>query len=245
MKSLNFPIATLSTLLLTLSASLPPASAETLVEIRFDDADTDGTHYHDASGNGRDLTIHGPAVQSDDVPFPKEEAGEGNRSFLNAQGDLGGFGGGLANVSNLRLDTNQAFTIEGWVRWHRGAGGLCRITGPNLVIWLSWTAQGKVYVTHGSFTVVNTGIRLPSNEWTHLAYTFGDGQFTLYLNGEEQVTGEVTADDIAALSSSISTIHLFETDGVLYGGVDDFRLSDRALKPKELGFHGPLGRSAR
>jgi len=222
--------------------ALSGALGETLLEYRFDEPDSDRLTYVDSSGNGRELRLYDEMEQMDDNPFAEQlpKLNGKDKSIHNVRPKLTNDGADVIGAEAIRLDTNGEFTIEGWVRWEGGAGGLCRIHGPQLMLWLAWDSAGKVYITCGKGRVVDANAKLTANEWTHLAYVSKKDRFLVYVNGEEVAAGPLEAEEPGYLAERLTKVVLFEADGALIGGVDDFRLSDVALTPDQLGFHRPF-----
>lgn len=104
----------------------------------------------------------------------------------------------------------------------------------NIAFELSASRQVRLY-WDGSPDISSTGCILPKSQWTHIAITRSGNEAKFYMNGELKYTYTGT------LSNRTSTAKIRLGDnyrggtGVSYMGyMNDFRLYDHALSPKEV-----------
>jgi large repetitive protein len=75
---------------------------------------------------------------------------------------------------------------------------------------------------------------LAAGEWSHIAFTYGNGSFILYINGESDceraLTGNVATGSADILMGSEPQTFLYGLDGAL----DDVRIYNRALSVDEI-----------
>ncbi len=230
------------------------ARAATLIEYRFDDRLTP-SRIVDMSGNdhnasfNRDVSIHASYPFSTTFPelAPSDKSG---RARYNAQ-----FSGAVTNVSTIDISANNQFTMEGWVYLE----GFARYGSPQVTyggtLWsiasedggtsrfaLRYTNDGTVEATFNSKSqdggqrTFNTGVQLALGVWTHIAYVKTTTAVQVYINGvgyNYSVPG-ITSRLLPAELSGITVA------ANIYGRFDDFRFSDVALAPEELGFYAPF-----
>jgi len=144
--------------------------------------------------------------------------------------------------------------MEGWVNLQ----GIAEVDGTPTggILWnprssvggtssflLGYTSEG---IVRGEFNSRSQpgGIRhllteftLPMNTWTHLAYVKDSMDVKLYINGEQVV--RLIESGITSRGMPISLTALTVAQNI-YGFFDDFRFSDEALAPNELGYFKPF-----
>lgn len=130
---------------------------------------------------------------------------------------------------NNATDSNTEYIVS----YNTATGGTA---GHNIGFGLY---TGKISIWHGG-SVNSYATALTSNVWYHIAAVVTSSSYTLYLNGNEIVSGSTAQSDV---SSQFLTLGARSSDagggatGALYffnGYMNDFRLYDHALSVKEV-----------
>lgn len=243
---------------LSLAAGL---QAATVIEYRFDSQTRpDGTYslFGDSSGNGYDLKYNGLiAAAVGNFPFsntyPQLAATDSSARNNTTNSVRSGVIQGITGATDWQ--TNNSFTLEGWVNvyqivtvsgtpqpgllWALNGGGGSDPSrfqlryNADLTVSAWWFSKG----ISAQNTVLTSTQTISLNQWTHLAYVY-DGslkKLTLYINGA------VAASQTGLTTSLPATLNSNSAAGVSLGAnYDDFRLSNTALSPEELGYHAPF-----
>lgn len=239
--------------------------AATLIEFNFDNPQTadDRTSYTDQSGNGHTVNFNRVSSKYNRYPFstshPELNGFDYSGRTRYHLGENQGTNGTVSNLGSINLNLGlKEFTMEGWVYledfalinniavggtlWSIGAKVSNSGTNATSVFNLTYTSNGIVEgrfnaQSQGGGTIVfNTGIQLELNSWTHLAYVKHRSSVDIYINGSLVLT----ATDAVIARSLPETLSSISIASNIYGAFDDFRLSDKALLPSELGYHTPF-----
>ena len=229
------------------------AQGATLIEYNFD-TQIDSESYADQSGNGYDLIFNRNVSISANYPFatshpelaPVDRSG---RTRYNATTT-----GEVSGATSINLNTTQTFTMEGWIYLEGFAtisdspqGGrlwaVASSTGGTSRFALQYNSSGQIQATFnsrsqaGGTRTINTGVTLDLNEWVHLAYVKTASAVLIYMNGALIETYSEASITNRALPTSLDSISVASN---IYGYFDDFRFSNTALSPEELGYYTPF-----
>ena len=208
---------------------LAKAQSEPVLWLNFDD------NIDDQSATGHETMILNDAAYSTDVPL-----GAGGSLAL-ANGDAENQGVRVEGTDKLNTDV---FTLAYWINpaGPQGNAGLERLTSRGGDTFE--TAIGDRNAVGGEDPLTlsfyqggweSTGISVPENEWTHIAWrNTEEGDLELLVNGENVFSGPgVPAGNIPADAHlNIGTRHN-EVEG-FEGLMDDLRLYDVALTDEEI-----------
>ena len=132
-------------------------------------------------------------------------------------------------------------TLMAWIKIEAGASGQRRIVGQDN-FYITVNSDNTVSAIVGG-TSLNSISILPENIWVHVAasYNNGDGNFTLYVNGEEEdvlsASGNIatgTTDLTIGRKPGISGEENVLTSEYFEGEIDEVRLFDAALTEDEI-----------
>ncbi|HWL51867.1 MAG TPA: LamG-like jellyroll fold domain-containing protein [Chthoniobacteraceae bacterium] len=234
-----------------------PLHAATLIEYHFDSPEsylfngsTPATRYDDQSGHHHAVEFNRVTTRLSDYPFATSRP-DLNGLDYSARTKYGAAEtvGRVQGLESINLNATNSFTMEGWIYLEEAsAGTLWDIRASvnnsggaaNSVFNLKYTADGTLTAVFNAQGKAAPALQATStlqlNAWTHIAYIKSDSTIKIYINGEE--AGSLTHGDIARkLPITLSAITLA---GNIQGRFDDFRLSDTALTPEELGYHAPF-----
>ncbi len=230
------------------------AHAATLIQYNFDQQ-LSATQYADQSGNGRTVTFNDTVGVNANYPFSTShpELEHYDRSARTAYNKA--ISGSVSGISTINLATTGQFTMEGWVYLEGFSNYGSPASDKAGTIWsvassdggasrfaLRYSTDGTVQATYnvksqsGGTRTYDTGVQLELGVWTHLAYVKTGTQVIVYVNGVGHTFSEsgITSRLLPATLSSISV-------GLdIYGRFDDFRFSDVALAPANLGYYTPF-----
>jgi len=204
------------------------ASADLVGHWRFDEGS--GIIAYDSSGNGNDGTLEGD---------PQWVAGKITGALqFNGTDDY------VEVPDSPSLDITDAITIVAWVSREVDSGNWERIVAKSdstlYDYWLQITNGDSIGggfldiggTAHNSLDLA-TGISIPLNQWTHLAYVY-DGTYAKgYVNGRLD-----KSDDIGSFKIRTSTRPLWvgrlQTSYNFDGLIDEVRIYDRALSADQV-----------
>ncbi len=95
-----------------------------------------------------------------------------------------------------------------------------------------WYLDAFIKSDNSQFTLIDANKVHPVDEWAHAAITYKKGEFSSYVNGEQELTGTVEYLPIpknakTSVGSRMNQIHWFN------GEVLQVSISKKLLKPKE------------
>ncbi|MEJ6951165.1 LamG-like jellyroll fold domain-containing protein [Natronospora cellulosivora (SeqCode)] len=70
------------------------------------------------------------------------------------------------------------------------------------------------------------------NQWSHLAFTVGDGKIKVYLNGEEEFSGSNFPEIFKNAEDAVFALGVNYWDPPFQGMMDDLRIYDKAISPE-------------
>ncbi|MFV9549714.1 LamG-like jellyroll fold domain-containing protein [Algibacter sp. PT7-4] len=138
------------------------------------------------------------------------------------------------------IDSWASSTLMAWIKIDAGATGKRRIVGQDN-FYLSVNANGTASTTAGGSTITSTTV-LPENIWVHVAASFNNanGNFVLYVNGEQEDICTATAISAASTDFTIGRKPgLLGEENVLTseyfkGEIDEIRVFDAGLSEDEI-----------
>lgn len=198
-------------------------------------------------GNAQDST----ANHNDGVPYGNFNYGPGftgQAIYLNGGWDWWG--------DHVKLPDNVAnsddITVATWVYW-RGGNSWQRIfdfgVDQDRYMYLTPSGDGqlKFAITTRSWwdEETLTTAALPQNQWVHVAVTLGGNTAKLYLNGQLQIAGHIyhNPSDLFNVPADYWNPNWTPqnyigrskwVDPTFNGAIDDFRIYNYALSPKEI-----------
>jgi hypothetical protein len=197
--------------------------------VRFNFEDGTGTTVSNSSGVGSNGTLYGAAWQANGrsgggIDF----TGEGQRVVVPA-GVLKD-----AKATTVMLWAKLSATPVGSTLFDFGTGA-----GEHFALQINdGSAAPRLKLIAKTAQLdqsVAAQITLPTNRWHHVAVTLGAGQAAIYVDGRPLARGAMTLTPADLGASAAGWIGEPRGIGVnTYGTVDDFRLFDRLVDPKEI-----------
>ena len=204
----------------------PPKERGLVLHYTFDEGS--GTVLKDRSGNGNDAVIT-------NAKFVK--AGKGYALEFNGKDSVA-----TAAVSDRLKAIKDAVTVEAWINpmsAPKGEPGIIgegpNITGTYGFTLYSATPRVYFYVRSGDNSRASP---VPIRKWTHVVGTFDGARVQLFINGKPASSlsskhGEVSHGMFLVMGQSGTSYY--------HGLIDDVRIYDRALSPKEIADHFKRG----
>lgn len=188
----------------------------------------DGNTAKDLSGNGHDGVIEKPNWVDGKFGKALEFAGSGSGTFVT-----------IENTETLNVDT---CTFMAWIFSHSW-DGTRQIVGKSVHGGCSGRGQYGLFSENGSFKLrfeteagrSDITTTLPAtNQWVHIAFTNDGTTGTIYIDGKEEMTGNVTGK----LNTNTDPLRISEDcdrpNNVFDGVIDEVRLWNRALSENEI-----------
>jgi CubicO group peptidase (beta-lactamase class C family) len=137
-------------------------------------------------------------------------------------------------------------TIEAWVYPHAHLGWYGM---PIATVGVPWQGDmfgiagnagcggtGAVYIDHWGTGCLNSDLQVVTNTWNHVAFTYDGSTVHFYVNGvvSAPITKSLYDFDLGTLTIGCNLIGGSSTQPSLDGGIDDFRIYNRALAPSEI-----------
>jgi len=188
-------------------------------------SESSGTVIHDFSGNGNDGTLVGGAVF--------ESSGKYGGALR-----VDGVSGKVFIKNSPTLEITNGMTIEAWVYPEKAGGPQSVVLKENqndLSYGLySGNSSGYPGVWIAPGRSVSYGKALTLNAWSHLAATWNGQGLRLYVNGTlvKNVTNSGSFSGVSSGGLSIGGNAIFGE--YFQGKIDEVRIYNRALTPKEL-----------
>ena len=183
-------------------------------------------------GTTADRVGTNPAVLQNGVTYEPGETGEAF-FFDGVSGYL--LVNGAQHISGPR-------TIEAWVYPHSHSG----LGMPIATTGFPWQGDmfgisggggcgiaDAVYIDHWGTACLDSGLLVLTNTWNHVAVTYDGATIYFYVNGVASVpiTQSLYDFDLGTLTIGCDLIGGSTTQPSLDGGIDDFRIYNRALSP--------------
>ncbi|MCP3740759.1 LamG-like jellyroll fold domain-containing protein [Rossellomorea sp. BNER] len=139
------------------------------------------------------------------------------------------------------LITGTSYSVSLWLNPSRLTGHTTSFFGArDSSHWVSLLPGGfpgdsnaVIWSGGSSFTDANTGIQLPTKEWTHLAFTVDDGEITVYVDGEE-VLNETGFNNVFTTSNSQFSLGVNWWDAPYQGLMDELFIYKGTLSAEEV-----------
>lgn len=197
-----------------------------------------GNTVLDGSGNNNTGILKGGPKWMNDTPFKKGFA----LSF-------DGVDDYVEVPDHPSLNVTEGLTLEAWIKPPVNASVAFLIKGGQdlkkgsylLYITGGFELETDLHVG-GEWQWTPTATKLKADEWQHVAMTWDGSTMRAYINGEEIFSTSIKGK----LDTTKDHFYIGYTPPNVGGGgqfkglIDEVRISDVALKPSELGFHGPL-----
>ncbi|MBN2215496.1 MAG: T9SS type A sorting domain-containing protein [Bacteroidales bacterium] len=104
-----------------------------------------------------------------------------------------------------------------------------RLTAENL-----WYLDGFMKTDNASLTLIDESLTHPTNHWMHAAITYQNSTFKTYVNGIEELNGNVTyASEIVAPTAKTSLGSRMDQRNWYSGLIKTFKVTHRVLAPCE------------
>ena len=160
-------------------------------------------------------------------------------------GNTNALAGSKVTVSNSVYGTNKSiFSISGWVNYGTtsselpifGNGGTVGGTTGYAV----YTYLGQIIITFRTDPNQNfyySGEYLDDNEWHHIALTFDNGDYVLYIDNSASLSGTTTNyinNPTPTYDTHFGNRFSRNETGVLNGSMDQIRVFDKALSASEI-----------
>ncbi|NHC45348.1 immunoglobulin-like domain-containing protein [Motilibacter aurantiacus] len=187
----------------------------------------------DSSGNGRNGTLHGTAVEAPGQGL----AFNGSNTYVRMPNDVMA---GLSSISvsaDVLINTGQATPYFIW-----GMGNSSGAYGNGYLF-----TTGNDYrttIATGNWSTEQTTRPSPSRNltrgvWKHIAYTLSGGVGVIYENGLEVGRNTNVTITPGGIGNGVTTANyigrsLYSGDRYFNGRLRDFRVYDRALAPREV-----------
>lgn len=210
--------------------SLP--SDELLLDMRFDDDLTDGIAT-DSSTYANDGTCSGSTC-----PTYLEDSGvDGKGAYL--------FGETSNFLTLPAINPGEEITIMGWIKKTTPTINTERVICQfdityKWCLFISNSKPGATFSTRdgaSNFFVYSFTIRVPLNEWTHIAATYdGDDKVRIYFNGNLiKESGVLGSGPISSSDGSATIGRTGPTAGKIFEGMmDNMKIYSRALSGDEI-----------
>ena len=147
-------------------------------------------------------------------------------------------GGEQVKIESTPELSVDRITMEAWVYptlFRNGSIVLNKEQSYELAVFGDGSVQWAIATPSRSWYWVNTGHRIPLNQWTHIAVTYNGSTVVTYINGELKHTQSYNYGNIRK-SNNILTIGARELSGPAYfnGIIDEVRVWNRALSAQEI-----------
>jgi len=138
------------------------------------------------------------------------------------------------------FDITNAISIEAWI-YATGASCTGNIVGKATSYFLYCSSGLLNYALGGSsnWSGVNSGIKIPTNEWHHIALTRAANTATskIYFNGNLLYTGSADGAGSGALRNSANLFNIGARDGAatfFAGSIDEVRLYNSEISEAQI-----------
>lgn len=210
----------------------PQEKAKPVVHYTFDSADLDGTTVKDISGNGKDAVLKGSAVTQRGGKFGERVSLNGTDAYVELPKDILY---GLHDMSiSMWINPDE---LGSWARIF-DFGSVQDPPYPNLFATMNSGSNNLRFAYEtGMNTKIDAGAVVKTGMWQNLVVTISGTKAQMYLNGEK--VGENNSFNYVPFTSSRMVNNFlgksnYSADKYYKGGMDDFRIYNRALPEKEI-----------
>ena len=200
--------------------------------VHYDFDTTEGTVVKDISGNGNDAVFKGGMSVQDDGVLGSSAYFNGTDGYVEMPDDV------IYGLHNMTISTwVKPDSLGNWARIF-DFGSELDPPYPNLFLTVnSGNNNMRLAFETGDSSQINAGAVLQTGQWQHLAVVINGVTASLYLNGEE--IGEASDFQFVPMLISNMTSNLlgkshYTADSYFRGGMDDFRIYNRALSAAEI-----------
>lgn len=140
------------------------------------------------------------------------------------------------------MTTIKNITVAAWVKSHSNTlalGGISHDSNASLAGISLYTNGWQLSGSGSSYKYITSGITANNQEWHHVACTIADDEIVTYVDGLKIFSTTLTAQGI--VYTDITSNHFIEIgcdhpggDEYFTGYVNDFRIYDHCLSPKEV-----------
>lgn len=140
------------------------------------------------------------------------------------------------------MTTIKNITVAAWVKSHSNTlafGGISHDSNASLAGISLYTNGWQLSGSGSSYKYIASGITANNQEWHHVACTIADDEIVTYVDGLKIFSTTLTAQGI--VYTDITSNHFIEIgcdhpggDEYFTGYVNDFRIYDHCLSPKEV-----------
>ena len=106
--------------------------------------------------------------------------------------------------------------------------------------WVSLLPRGHEFVNYATMVWsgqdwydAGTGMNIPLNEWSHLAFTVDEGAIRVYIDGEQRFSNS-GFPDIFTTADGIFTLGVNWWDPAYQGMMDELKIFEEALSAQEI-----------
>ena len=95
---------------------------------------------------------------------------------------------------------------------------------------------GTVYIDHWGTACLTSGLQVKTNMWNHVAFTYDGTNVYFYVNGVSSapIAQSLYDFDLGTLAIGCNLIGGSTTQPSFDGGIDEFRIYNRALTASEI-----------
>lgn len=193
-------------------------------------------HYSFDSSLEETLNIKGDGTVTGSTP----DTTDGNITFQEGQS---GQAAVLDGTSGIRLPDglidNYEYTVSMWLNPNALTQFTTAFFGAQAQDnWLSlvpWSWDGNTMLWSGSqvWYDASTGMQIPTNTWTHVAFSVKQGAVNVYVNGETQFTGG-NFQDLFSAGDGTFAVGVNYFDIPFNGMVDELKVYEGALTATEI-----------
>lgn len=193
-------------------------------------------HYSFESSLEETLDIKGDASAAGTTP----DATDGSVSFAAGQS---GEAVVLDGTAGVRLPDgmidNYEYTVSMWLNpavltqfTTAFFGAQANDNWLSLVPW-SWDGNTMLWSGSQAWYDASTGMQIPANDWTHVAFSVKQGGVNVYINGEARYTGG-NFPDLFSGGEGVFTLGVNYWDIPFNGMVDELKVYEGALSATEI-----------
>ena len=211
----------------------PEMPEEQSVPVVHYDFDTvEGTVLKDISGNGHDAALTGEMAIKENGALGSFGYFNGTDAYVKMPEDV------IYGLHNMTISTwVNPDTIGNWARIF-DFGSKQDPPYPNLFLTINSGGNNmRLAFENGDSSKIDAGAILQTGQWGHLAVVINGVKASLYLNGKEAAENsnfQFVPILISNMTSNMLGKSNYTADSYFKGGMDDFRIYNRALSASEI-----------